>query len=63
MVAKLTDIKEIDDIYNVLVQKKVTGWADLRNHAAHARWDQHDAEQVAQMLAWVRKFCTDNMPS
>ena len=46
-------------IYNVLVQKQVTAWADLRNKAAHAHWDQYDKDQVVQMLAGVRKFCAD----
>lgn len=49
-------------VYNVLVQKQVTAWADLRNKAAHAQWDQYDAQQVAQMLEGVRKFCTDYLP-
>lgn len=50
-------------VYNLLVQKQVTAWADLRNKAAHAHWDQYDAEQVTQMLAGVRKFCVDYLPS
>jgi hypothetical protein len=50
-------------VYNVLVQKQVTAWADLRNKAAHARWDQYDTEQVTQMLVGVRKFCADYLPS
>jgi len=49
-------------VYNVLVQKQVTAWADLRNKAAHARWTEYDAEQVSHMLAGVRKFCADYLP-
>lgn len=48
-------------VYNVLVQKQVTAWADLRNKAAHAQWDQYDAHQVGQMLEGVRRFCTDHL--
>ena len=50
-------------VYNVLMQKQVTAWADLRNKAAHAQWDQYDAEQVSQMLVGVRKFCMDYLPA
>jgi len=46
-------------IYNALIQKSVTAWADLRNKAAHARWGEYDAGHVEQMLAGVRKFCAD----
>jgi hypothetical protein len=48
-------------VYNVLTQKQVTAWADLRNKAAHAQWDQYDADQVKQLLDGVRKFCADHL--
>lgn len=46
-------------IYNSLVQKSVTTWANLRNDAAHGHFDKYDAGQVKQMLLFVQKFCTD----
>lgn len=46
-------------VYNVLTQKQVTAWADLRNKAAHAQWDEYDAAQVKHLLEGVRKFCGD----
>jgi hypothetical protein len=42
--------------YNKLDQKSVTAWLDLRNNAAHGKYDQYSKEQVAAMLAGVREF-------
>jgi len=47
--------------YNQLVQKKVTALADLRNKAAHGRWDQFGAEDVAEMLRQVRSFMENHL--
>jgi hypothetical protein len=47
--------------YNVLVQKQVTSWADLRNSAAHGEFDKYDDEHVSHMLIGVRKLCTDHL--
>jgi len=46
-------------VYNALVQKQVTTWANLRNDAAHGHFDRYDSEQVHQMLLFVQKFCAD----
>jgi len=46
-------------IYNLLVQKQITTWADLRNNAAHGHFNEYDIEQVKQMFLFVQKFCTD----
>ncbi|MDP3720328.1 MAG: hypothetical protein Q8T13_21405 [Acidobacteriota bacterium] len=42
--------------YNKLDQKNVTAWLDLRNSAAHGKYDDYSREQVAAMLAGVREF-------
>lgn len=42
--------------YNRLVQKQVTAWLDLRNLAAHGRYDEYDHEQAAAMLRDVQRF-------
>jgi hypothetical protein len=47
------------DVYNQLVKKQITSWADLRNNAAHGHYDQYDAKQVEQMLQFVQTFATD----
>lgn len=46
-------------VYNPLVQKQITSWANLRNDAAHGQFAKYDADQVRQMLLFVRKFCAD----
>ena len=42
--------------YNKLDQKVVTAWLDLRNNAAHGKYDQYNDDQVRSMLAGVREF-------
>ena len=44
------------DVYNKLEQKSVTAWLDLRNTAAHGRYDEYDLGQVVLLLADVRAF-------
>ena len=46
-------------VYNALVQKQITSWANLRNDAAHGHFDRYDSDQVQQMLLFVQKFCAD----
>lgn len=46
-------------VYNALVQKQITSWANLRNDAAHASFAKYDHETVRQMLMFVQKFCAD----
>ncbi len=44
--------------YTVLDQKSVTAWLDLRNKAAHAKYGEYSAEQVALFLDALRDFIT-----
>lgn len=46
-------------VYDKLIQKQVTSWADLRNKAAHGNFDKYDDGMVQQMLLFVQKFCSD----
>lgn len=46
-------------VYNVLVQKKITALADLRNKAAHGKWNEFTSTDVEQMIAQVRSFMED----
>ena len=48
-----------EEVYDKFIQKQITSWVDLRNNAAHARYDKYDAEQVKMMLLFVQKFCSD----
>jgi hypothetical protein len=42
--------------YYKLDQKSVTAWLDLRNNAAHGKFNEYSAEQVKMLLSGVREF-------
>lgn len=44
------------EIYTKLDQKLVTAWLDLRNNAAHGKYDEYTREQVKNMLNGVTEF-------
>ena len=48
-------------VYNALVQKQITSWANLRNDAAHGYFDKYDSAQVQQMLLFVQNFCANHL--
>jgi hypothetical protein len=48
-------------IYNRLVQKQITSWADLRNKAAHGHYDEYDRNQVEMMLLFTQDFCSRHL--
>jgi len=60
-VAKKADALNADlakaGTYNKLDQKNVTAWLDLRNKAAHGKYDEYNREQVETMLRGVGEFC------
>ena len=43
-------------VYNKLDQKNVTAWLDLRNKAAHGKYQEYTREQVSLMLQSVSDF-------
>jgi HEPN domain-containing protein len=43
-------------IYSKLEQKQITAWLDLRNNAAHGKYDQYDASQVSALVSGVTNF-------
>jgi hypothetical protein len=43
-------------VYNVLGQKKITALADIRNSAAHGKWDAFESTDVDDMLRWTHDF-------
>jgi hypothetical protein len=47
-----------ENVYSKLDQKSVTAWLDLRNKAAHGKYSEYVAEQVALMLQGVRDFAS-----
>lgn len=44
------------EVYNKLDQKSITSWLDLRNKAAHGKYDEYKKEQVELMLQGVMDF-------
>jgi hypothetical protein len=44
------------EVYNSLIKKQVTAWADLRNNAAHGHYDEYNSDQVKDMLTYVTHF-------
>jgi hypothetical protein len=46
--------------YNLLTQKRITALADLRNKAAHGKWDEFNKSDVDQMISQVRAFMEDH---
>lgn len=49
------------EVYGKLVQKQVTTWADLRNKAAHGKYDEYDAKEVKFMLLFVQSFASEHL--
>ncbi len=47
-----------DNIYNSLVHKNVTSWLDLRNKAAHGKYNEYSKENVELMYQGVLNFLT-----
>ncbi|HPH88601.1 MAG TPA: hypothetical protein PKV76_09000 [Chitinophagales bacterium] len=43
-------------VYNILDQKNVTAWLDLRNKAAHAKYLEYSKEQVEIMYSGILNF-------
>ncbi|MEK9968449.1 MAG: hypothetical protein VW600_04880 [Ferrovibrio sp.] len=47
------------EIYDKLIHKQITSWADLRNNAAHGKFSSYDKDQVKLMILFVQKFASD----
>jgi len=43
-------------VYNALMQKRITALTDLRNKAAHGKWNEFNRSDVRQMIDQVRTF-------
>jgi hypothetical protein len=48
------------NVYNKLDQKSVTAWLDLRNKAAHGKYNDYTKDQVQMMISGIRDFITRN---
>ena len=49
-----------NEAYSKLDQKSVTAWLDLRNKAAHGKYEEYEKEQVSIMIAGIRDFLVRN---
>lgn len=47
------------EVYNKLVQKRITVLADIRNNADHGQFDKFSLEDVEDMVKWLRRFTAD----
>lgn len=45
-----------NNVYNDVERKRVQFWSDIRNQAAHGRFDQFNRQQVEEMLRGVVQF-------
>jgi hypothetical protein len=50
-------------VYNVLVQKRITTLADLRNKAAHGDTASYSSADVAEMIPQVRRLVEEVISS
>ncbi len=48
-------------VYTKLVQKRITALADVRNLAAHGKWDQVKEADVEDMLSYVERFVAEHL--
>jgi hypothetical protein len=46
-------------VYNKLQQKRITAIADIRNSAAHGKWNDFSETDVADMIKDVQRFLAD----
>lgn len=44
------------DAYSMIDQKQITAWLDLRNNAAHGKYDAYTKDQVDQMIRGILSF-------
>ena len=47
------------NVYNMVKQKQITAWADLRNKAAHGDWSAYNEADVRNFLQGTRQFISD----
>ncbi|MBN1822982.1 MAG: hypothetical protein JW803_01540 [Endomicrobiales bacterium] len=65
VVAEKTNIEKLNveltkaGIYDKLIQKRVTAFADIRNNADHGHFNKFNKEDVNDMVRWIRRFASD----
>lgn len=60
LVAKKADLLNSElakkEIYNKTYQKQITAWLDLRNNAAHGKYDEYGNAEVKLMISGIMNF-------
>ncbi len=49
------------EIYDKLVQKRITAIADIRNNADHGHFEKFKKDDVADTVKWIRSFAADQL--
>jgi len=57
----LIDDLKAADVFNELKAKQLRAWADIRNAAAHGRFNDFKRDDVVNMIAGVNQFLADFM--
>lgn len=47
------------NVYDKLIQKRITAIADIRNNADHGHFDKFRKDDVEDMVKWIRAFVAD----
>ena len=47
--------------YNLLVQKRITTLADIRNNAAHGHPEQFKENDVSDMISYIESFVSEHL--
>lgn len=57
----LIDDLKAANVFNEIYAKQLRAWADIRNAAAHGRFEEFTKEQVGAMIAGINQFLLDYM--
>ena len=49
-----------NEVYSKLDQKNITAWLDLRNKAAHGKYNEYNSKNVELMLMGIKEFINKN---
>ncbi len=64
LIAKKADLLNSEltkeKVYNKTYQKQITAWLDLRNNAAHGKYDEYGKTEVQLMISGILNFIATN---
>ena len=49
------------EVYDKLIQKRITAIADIRNNADHGNFEKFTPADVEDMIKWIRSFAADRL--